>query len=286
MSTTPLTDAINALTQYANDTTGASDTTLSDAVGTLVAGYGGGDQATIDMLVTGIMDKDYTFTQTTIGRAFSNLSGAQYSLTLPNVTTFRVGNYTFENSDIDSLNIPNITGNVGSIFRGYKGKHINAPKITGIQTMDGCTNMTEVFFPAVSAGSNCFSGMSNIETAVVGTLRNNQWQHFLRCQKLTAVDLVIDEPQRFDNTFDNSPLLTVIVLRPSTVVTLHNTSAFNGTPFASGGSGGTIYVPQALLATYPTSGNWATVNGYGTITWQAIEGSQYETHYADGTVIE
>ena len=42
MSTTPLTDAINALTRYANDTTGASDTTLSEAVATLAAGYGGG----------------------------------------------------------------------------------------------------------------------------------------------------------------------------------------------------------------------------------------------------
>ena len=41
-STTPLTDAINALTTYANETTGASDTTLSAAVGSLVAGYGGG----------------------------------------------------------------------------------------------------------------------------------------------------------------------------------------------------------------------------------------------------
>lgn len=39
---TPLTDAINALTTYANETTGASDTNLSDAVGTLVDGYGGG----------------------------------------------------------------------------------------------------------------------------------------------------------------------------------------------------------------------------------------------------
>ena len=38
---TPLTDAINALTTYANETTGASDTTLSDAVESLVAGYGG-----------------------------------------------------------------------------------------------------------------------------------------------------------------------------------------------------------------------------------------------------
>ena len=38
----PLTDAINALTRYANETTGASDTTLSDAVETLVEGYGHG----------------------------------------------------------------------------------------------------------------------------------------------------------------------------------------------------------------------------------------------------
>ena len=39
---TPLTDSINALTQYANETTGKQDATLSDAVGSLVEGYGGG----------------------------------------------------------------------------------------------------------------------------------------------------------------------------------------------------------------------------------------------------
>lgn len=38
---TPLTDGINALTAYANEVTGVSDTTLSDAVESLVAGYGG-----------------------------------------------------------------------------------------------------------------------------------------------------------------------------------------------------------------------------------------------------
>ena len=38
----PLTDAIEALTTYANTVTGASDTTLSDAVATLASGYGGG----------------------------------------------------------------------------------------------------------------------------------------------------------------------------------------------------------------------------------------------------
>lgn len=39
---TPLTDSINALTQYANEITGKQDTTLSDAVGSLVEGYGQG----------------------------------------------------------------------------------------------------------------------------------------------------------------------------------------------------------------------------------------------------
>lgn len=40
-STTPLTDAINALITYSNEITGASDATLSDAVESLAAGYGG-----------------------------------------------------------------------------------------------------------------------------------------------------------------------------------------------------------------------------------------------------
>ena len=42
---TPLTDSINALTTYANEVTGASDTNLSDAVHTLASGYGGGGGA-------------------------------------------------------------------------------------------------------------------------------------------------------------------------------------------------------------------------------------------------
>ena len=43
-STTPLTDAIQALTTYSNTVTGKTppDTTLSEAVATLAAGYGGG----------------------------------------------------------------------------------------------------------------------------------------------------------------------------------------------------------------------------------------------------
>lgn len=45
--TQPLTDAINALTRYANETTGQSDQTLSDAVETLVEGYGQGGSGSV-----------------------------------------------------------------------------------------------------------------------------------------------------------------------------------------------------------------------------------------------
>ena len=51
---TPLTDSINALTTYANEVTGASDTTLSDAVHTLVDGYGqGGGGSGYTLLASG-----------------------------------------------------------------------------------------------------------------------------------------------------------------------------------------------------------------------------------------
>ena len=49
--TASLSEAITALTTHANETTGASDTTLSDAVGTLVAGYGGGVESTSKTII-------------------------------------------------------------------------------------------------------------------------------------------------------------------------------------------------------------------------------------------
>ena len=51
---TPLTDSINALTAYANETTGEEDTTLSDAVGRLCEGYGGGDAFVIQSIASGL----------------------------------------------------------------------------------------------------------------------------------------------------------------------------------------------------------------------------------------
>lgn len=64
----PLTDAINALTTYANTVTGASDTTLSDAVATLASGYGGGSND-IELSDQGLWEVGATNGQ--IGQTFS-----------------------------------------------------------------------------------------------------------------------------------------------------------------------------------------------------------------------
>ena len=82
-----------------------------------------------------------------------------------------------------------------------------------------------------------------------------------------------------------SALKTLILRRASGVVSLANLYAIDGSPFASGKSGGTLYVPSALIASYQAATNWSTILGYTNNSIVAIEGSIYETQYADGTPI-
>lgn len=56
--TQPLTDAINALTRYANEVTGQYDTNLSDAVRALCDGYGGGGGEGLQLVDTITVPED------------------------------------------------------------------------------------------------------------------------------------------------------------------------------------------------------------------------------------
>lgn len=81
-----------------------------------------------------------------------------------------------------------------------------------------------------------------------------------------------------------SPNCDTIILRNNVVPDLR---AINGLPtcFQTAGSGGTLYVPQALIAEYQAATNWSTILGYTNNQILPIEGSIYETQYADGTPI-
>ena len=93
--------------------------------------------------------------------------------------------------------------------------------------------------------------------------------------------------------FTDCDRLTTLILRSTELCPCTNTGGFSGTPFKNGGSGGTIYIPKSLYDhlgdnsadDYQHASNWSTIYGWGTITWAKIEGSIYETKYADGTTI-
>lgn len=146
MAETPLTDSIEALTIYANQTTGASDTNLSDAVYTLVQGYGQG----------------VTYTDGNWG--------------IPYTKNFVVGEmsgewgrYSYTNSPFGHMThlesvIVNATGIWGS------GTNVK----TG--TFLGCTALKSISFPCLSGFSSRgynedqIAGCMNLEEFIIGSV--------------------------------------------------------------------------------------------------------------------
>lgn len=126
-----------------------------------------------------------------------------------------------------------------------------------------------------SLGTYAFNGCSNVATIVLpsfsGNLTNREFQG---CSSLKAIDLGGGNKINFSGQ-NNPPWLndaqfdTLIIRKTDSIMALSPLAGtaytFNGTPFASSGSGGTLYVPSALVNTYKTATNWAT--------WFADDGS-------------
>ncbi len=98
---------------------------------------------------------------------------------------------------------------------------------------------------------------------------------FVSCFVLEHADLGKTDSVS-SNTFLSCSSLKRVVLRRKSLSSLQSINAFTGTPFASDGSGGKIYVPQALIEAYKTATNWSVLYGYGNCEFVAIEGSEYE----------
>lgn len=86
---------------------------------------------------------------------------------------------------------------------------------------------------------------------------------------------------------------TLVLRKTSGVITLANINAFNSTKFADGNSGGVLYVPNDLIASYQSASNWSTILGYTNNQIKSIESTHTDpnapidltTHYVDGTLI-
>ena len=160
-------------------------------------------------------------------------------------------------------------------------------------TFKSHTGVTSIHLTATTLvpGGFC-ERASNLETFVGRALTGTVNSMFMYCTNLVAVDILGGSTLNIDMLrFDTK--CNVLVLRSSTLTPLSNYNTFRGSCYASGAAGGTIYIPKSLYDhlgdggeyDYKSATSWSTVDGYGTITWAQIEGSYYETHYADGTTI-
>jgi len=217
MSSTPGADQLQALITFSNQTTGGSDTKISDAVATLASGYGGGGGSG---------------EWTTDGLAQRAEPNGAITITASDIVK-----YAFQyNTAITSVHAPNSGNSSGYAF-------------------NECTGITK---------------------AVIKTSGINEFQ---KCTALTHVDYN-GTTQVVNYSFYNCSSLTTIVIRSVIYVSLQNYNAVSGTPFENKDAGTVLYVPSNLISTYQ-GGAWG--NCAETIT--AIEGSQYENYYVDGTAI-
>lgn len=148
----------------------------------------------------------------------------------------------------------------------------------GDNSFYGCTNLALTSLPENCSyyGSSAFSGCANIEISSVSDIMEIiPTSMFNGCTKITSLDL--RNVRRINtSSFRNTTLSTIILRKSDGICELANVNAFDVTPFASGGTGGTAYVPSALIETYQNATNWSTLYAAGTCNFVAIEGSEYE----------
>jgi len=231
------------------------------------------------------------------------------TINAPNVTT--IGTYAFSGSKLVSADFPNATSVGDYAFSSATSlTSVSLPKITSVSqyTLNGINTLTSLDLPKLtSIGYRAFANVNVTSGLYLPALTSIGNQPFQGCtSQIIVLPAIVNIGTADSNfTFQSSTaktldfgknaakimgsvfgsmasLKTIIIRNENAITALNKVNAFDGTPFASGGAGGTIYVPSALISSYQSATNWSTVHGYGTITWAAIEGSQYENYYANG----
>lgn len=318
----------------ANATTGETDTTLADAVGTLIDGYGHGGSGgivitdTVDAAggtireitaqeISGTLSitQNGTYDVTQYASAEVDVSGGggidwddfvsgdwpTGVITLNTTTQIVVNNKFYNMREITSVNASNITNiNADSAFRGCsKLEVVNFPLLATAPKgycFGDCPKLQGASFPSLTStgssflNSSCYNSTSDNVILVFPKLTSVNTDCFRSIRGDAIIDLGPDCASLGTRAIYNFDFTGILILRRDSIVTCStNTSIGAITTRADA----TIYIPKSLYdhlgdgssLDYKSATNWSTADGYGVITWAAIEGSQYENAYADGTPI-
>lgn len=141
---------------------------------------------------------------------------------------------------LTSVDLPNVTTIGGSSFLGCSYLvNVDMPKLTSItgSAFNQCVRLVNINIPEVTAvQSNAFYGCNDLVA--------------IDFPKLTSIST---------QAFSSAHSLATITIHTSSMATLDNIDAFNGTNFAAGGAGGTVYVPSELVSTYEADATWAAL---------------------------
>lgn len=177
-----------------------------------------------------------------------------------------------------------------STFAGCpKLQKIYTPKVTSLQGENGNANNSNAFGNTGQFGNYGIGSSSTPVTIVLPSLSGFTSEHFRGSYAYyDKIDLGPNVSNIHNNSFYQIGALNHLILRrTSALVTLGNADAGKQLTTARGV---TIYIPKVFYdhlddgtsSDYKAAANWLT---YPNRTWAQIEGSYYETHYADGTEI-
>ena len=191
--------------------------------------------------------------------------------TLPDGITL-IGEYAFQYTAVSFTRLPSSLNTIGSSCFNC---------CTGLTSIE-CEGPVQYFNSSAFTGASSWPSQlvsASFPNAIAATLYSafgsstaNNACHLLAFCDMGSIASIAS------SAFANCYALQILVLRKSDAIcTLANVNAFTNTPMSGYNSlTGTVYVPQALISTYQTATNWSTLYNGGTVTFAAIEGSEYE----------
>ena len=231
------------------------------------------------------------------------LSGGSGSATLIDKNINENGTYNASSDNADGykkviVNVPIPSANYDPLIdRSISGALSTSVTKIGSYSLYNCSGLTSVTAPNCTLVSTyAFNGCTGLTYLVLPSCNTLDANAIRACSNLVAFDFNGNKTTASigSNCFlDDAKLNMVVIRNTERVAPLGNTSAFNGTPFASGGTGGTLYVPNSLLSSYQSATNWSTVLGRSTNSIKSIESTHTDPdapidltlYYADGTLI-
>ena len=295
-------------TVFASELDSGTKTISANGTGIDVVGY-----AAVDVNVS--TQSGYTLEQI---NAVGFPAMTETSVVMGTATTLRP--YTFRgNTSITSFSGANITDTKGDGYGAGAESHTfqnctnlvsaSLPKVKDLYHTDyifsGCTKLQTCemdWMNMTRLGTGVFQGCSALQKTsfVLPKLASNVYGYFISANpNLTAFDIGSASINMGNynvsaNAFNGDSNLSIFVIRcTNRVYSLANVSAFTNTPFANGKAGGTLYVPNSLIASYQSATNWVTILGYANNQIKSIESTATDpdapidltTHYIDGTLI-